>query len=344
MPTSQNITLKFALVVLLAGIAFGTYLLYAVFGPNTGKTSKNSYLYLNTAGNYEQALQKLSDGKYVKNISTFRFVAKAMKLPHKIKPGRYHVKPGMSNFQLVRMLRSGNQVPLRLVINKLRTKQNLAHLLSTNLEADSTEIIKLLNNNSFLVTLGFDTNTAMAMVIPDTYEFFWNTSAEKALKKLTWHYNRFWNETRKQQAAAHGVSPIQAVIVASIVDEETNIAEDKPNIASVYLNRLRIGMRLQADPTIKFGIGDFSIRRITGKMLEYESPYNTYKYAGLPPGPICTPSHSSINAVLEAPKTAYLYFCAKADFSGRTAFAKTLNEQINNARAYHRALNARGIR
>ncbi len=336
-------TIRNISILLLSTAAFGVIVLYSIFGSNTGKNAGADYFFLNTGDSYEIALKKLVDGDYIKNGNSFKMVANAMNLPRKIRPGRYKIKKGMSNYKIVRMLRSGNQIPVRVVINRLRIKPDLAHILSANLEADSTEIIRLLNDDTFLNKLGFDTNTAMAMVIPDTYEFYWTSSAEKSLRKLANHYKRFWSAARIEKAKAHGVTPIEAVIVASIVDEETNVTEDKPNIASVYLNRVRIGMPLQADPTVKFGIGDFSIQRITGKMLKHESPYNTYMHAGLPPGPICTPTMSSIKAVLDAPKTGYLYFCAKADFSGHTAFAKTLNEQINNARAYHRALNARGI-
>jgi UPF0755 protein len=230
------------------------------------------------------------------------------------------------------------------VINKLRTKNDLVKILSTNLEADSFRLRQLLSDAAFLAEFGVDANTAMTIIRPDTYEFYWNTSAEKVLRKLEKNNARFWTDARKQKAKAHGLTPAEAVIVASIVDEETNFAADKPNIASVYLNRAKIGMRLQADPTVKFAIGDFGIRRITGAMLLFDSPYNTYMYAGFPPGPICTPSAQSLNAVLDAPRNTYLYFCAMDDFSGRTAFASTFAEQIRNANAYRRALDKRGIR
>jgi UPF0755 protein len=241
------------------------------------------------------------------------------------------------------MLRSGRQAPVKIVIHKLRTKKELVHLLSANLEADSFRMRQLLSDPVFLLNYGLDTNTAMAAILPDTYEFYWNTTAEKAFKKIAKNYQRFWDDGRKEAARKKGITPIQATIVASIVEEESNKADDKPKIASVYLNRLRIGMRLQADPTVKFAVGDFTIRRIGGPMLDHDSPYNTYKYAGLPPGPICTPSPVSIDAVLQAPATTYLYFCAKDDFSGYHVFASTYEEQIKNARAYQKALDARGI-
>jgi UPF0755 protein len=202
---------------------------------------------------------------------------------------------------------------------------------------------RLLEDSTYLSEYEVTPGTAMAIIVPDTYEFFWNTDADKVLKKIYKNYNRFWNKQRKQKAANQGITPLQAIVVASIVDEETNMSSDKPKIASVYLNRIKKGMPLQADPTVKFAIGDFAIKRVTSAMLQINSPYNTYKYPGLPPGPICTPSMGSINAVLDAPRTSYLYFCAKADFSGYSAFASNYNEQINNANAYRRALDARGI-
>ena len=183
----------------------------------------------------------------------------------------------------------------------------------------------------------------MFAVTPDSYFFHWNTNANKEFRKIHENYTRFWTEPRRDEAKKQGLTPVSATIMASIIDEETNKPEDKPNIASVYLNRLQKGMKLQADPTVKFAIGDFAIKRITGVMLETKSPYNTYQNEGLPPGPICTPAPSSIDAVLQAPKTNYIYFCAKADLSGASVFAATSDEHIKNARLYQKALNERGI-
>jgi UPF0755 protein len=285
----------------------------------------------------------LQEGGFVNSMMSFDLLAKIFKLPAHIHPGKYRITPGMSNYRMIRMLRSGKQAPVKLVIHKLRTKNDLVHLVSNNLEADSFQLRKLLSDPAFLLQYELDTNTAMCAVLPDTYEFFWNTSAEKAFKKIAKNYERFWNDDRKQAARKKNITPIQATVVASIVEEESNKADDKPKIASVYLNRLRINMRLQADPTVKFAVGDFTIRRIGGPMLDYDSPFNTYKYTGLPPGPICTPSVASIDAVLQAPATTYLYFCAKDDFSGYHVFATTYDEQIKNARAYQKALDARNI-
>lgn len=241
------------------------------------------------------------------------------------------------------MLRSGRQEAVKLVINKLRTKKDLAEFVSAQLEASEDSILAILDDTAFLSQYGLDTNTAMCLVVPDTYEFYWNTSAKKFFSKVAANYKNYWNETRLQKAAAKNITKEQAIIIASIVEEETNMEADKGNITSVYLNRLRIGMPLQADPTLKFAVGDFTIKRITGELMQVVSPYNTYKNTGLPPGPICIPSKTTIDAVLNAPDTKYLYFCAKPDFSGYSVFASNMMEHMVNARAYQKALNERGI-
>lgn len=332
------------LVILLVLIAIALFGLYEVFGPNTGQFTKGEYLYIRTGSNYDQLKESLAEGGFIANKLSFDILAKQAKLPQHIHPGKYKIIPGMSNYNLIRLLHSGRQTPVKLVISKLRTKHDFIRLTSANLEADSSELKKLLQDPDYLSQFGLDTNTAMCAIMPDTYDFFWNTSADKAFRKIQKNYERFWTDARKEQAKQRGLTPVKAVIIASIVDEETNKNADKPNIASVYINRLNKGMKLQADPTVKFGIGDFSIRRITGPMLDNPSPYNTYRYEGLPPGPICTPAVSSIEAVLRAPETKYLFFCAKEDFSGSSNFACTFEEQKKNAQAYQKALDARGIK
>ena len=328
------------LIIGLVIVAVALVGLLVLFGPNAGK---ERYLYIHTGADYAQVLANLRDSGYVRDAASFDILAKSAGLPQHIRPGKYQLRRGMSNYAIVRMLRNGRQTPVKLVINKLRTKHDLIMLLSSNLEADSAELAAMLTDTAYLSQFGLDTNTAMCAILPDTYEFFWNISADKAFKKIEKNYAHFWNDERRQKARAHGLTPVKAIVVASIVDEETNRADDKPNIASVYLNRLDKGMKLQADPTVKFAIGDFAIRRITGAMLQFQSPYNTYQNTGLPPGPICTPSPSSIEAVLDAPKTTYIYFCARPDLSGASVFASTGEEHIKNAHAYQEALNARGI-
>lgn len=314
---------------------------YLFLGNNSSK--KEQYLYIPTGANYDTVTAILHREHILNNNWSFEQLAKIAGYPKKVKPGKYKITTGMSNYKIVRMLRSGSQEPVKLVINKLRTKQDFANFVAANLEVKASSIHCHLDDSSFYAAYGADTNTTMCLIVPDTYEFYWNTTADKVLNKIAANYNRFWNDERKQKAAAKNLTPLQIITIASIVEEETNMNDEKGNIASVYINRYKIGMPLQADPTVKFAIGDFTIKRITGTHLQTASPYNTYKNNGLPPGPICTPSKKTIDAVLNAPETKYLYFCAKEDFSGYHSFATNLAEHQRNARAYQQALNTRGI-
>lgn len=322
----------------------GAFAIFKTFGPNTGRLSSGNYLYIKTGYTYSDLKNELVSGGYINNLWSFDILARKADYPSHVRAGKYKISEGMSNYDIIRMLRSGRQEPVKLVINKLRTKEDFIRFVSTRLEADSVALRQLMKDTAFLSAYQLDTNTALCAVIPDTYEFYWNTSAKNAFKKIAANYTRFWNGERTLKAASKNLSPARASIVASIVDEETNKNDEKANIASVYLNRLRIGMRLQADPTVKFANNDPTIRRITGAHLQYNSPYNTYMYSGLPPGPICTPSKASIDAVLNASDTKYLYFCAKEDFSGYHRFATTLTEHLKNARLYQNALNERDIK
>ncbi len=331
------------LPVLIILLLTGGFLLYKVFGPATASFTQTRYLYIRTGATYDDVKRSLKDSSLVADITSFDMLAKRAGLPQHVHAGKYKITPGMSNYNLIKMLGRGTQTPVKLVINKLRTKQDLIHLISANLEANADSINMLLHDSAFLAAYNLDTNTAMCAIMPDTYEFYWNTSARKAFKKIAASYTNYWNEQRKQLAQNKNLTPQKAIIIASIVDEETNKNDEKPNIASVYMNRLKTGMRLQADPTVKFAVGDFTIRRITGAHLQTNSPYNTYMYGGLPPGPICTPSKASIEAVLNAPDTKYIYFCAKEDFSGYHNFASNLADHLKNARLYQEALNAKGI-
>lgn len=324
-------------------LALGLFAAYKVFGPNTGQLSQGEYLYIRTGATYEDVRRSLQEGDYLGDMWSFELLAKQAGYPARVKAGKYKINRGMSNYNIVRVLRSGRQTPVKLVINKVRTKQDIARLIGTQLEADSNKLLQLLSDSGFCVTYGLDTNTIMCAIIPDTYEFYWNTGAEKAFSKIQDNYKVFWNDNRKQLAATKKLSLQQIAIIASIVEEETNMNDEKGNVASVYINRYNKGMRLQADPTVKFAVGDFTLRRITGVHLQTLSPYNTYLNSGLPPGPICTPSKKTLDAVLNSPSTDYIYFCAKEDFSGYHRFASNYNDHMKNARLYQQALDARGI-
>ncbi len=317
---------------------------YLLMGPNTRSFGDKKYFYIPTGSRYEDVLKGLSEQEIVSSPSTFNIVARQLGYPDRVKAGRYEIKKGMGNLEIVRILRSGRQTPVRLVVNKLRLKEDFVRLVSSNLEADSTTMLAILNDAVYLRQFGLDTTTVMCAVVPNTYEFYWNTSAGKVFEKIESAYENFWNETRRQKAQALNLTPVQVTVLASIVEEETNRNDEKPVIASVYLNRLRTGMRLGADPTVKFALRNFALRRIYNVHTEYDSPYNTYRYYGLPPGPICTPSSKSIDAVLTPADTDYLFFAARPDGSGYHSFAVTFKEHLDNARAYQKGLNARGIK
>lgn len=317
---------------------------YKIFGSNTGSFSEGTYFYIPTGANYAQVKHSLKNKGFVKDIGSFDLLARQAGYPGKIRAGKFHIPKGINNYDLIRMLRSGQQVPVKLVLNRLRTKDDLVRFISSRLEADSLALRQLLNDPVYLAQFGLDTGTALCAILPDTYEYWWNTPADKVFRKLATYYTHFWNEDRKKKALDKGLTPQQAIILASIVEEETNYKPEMPDVASVYLNRLHRRMKLQADPTVKYAVGDFTLRRITAAHTAIASPYNTYFREGLPPGPICTPAATTIEAVLNAPKTPYLYFCAKEDFSGQHRFATTYAEHRRNAALYHRALNGAGIK
>lgn len=328
------IFLVLVLILACAGLFF-------VFGSNTGKHDHGDYLYIRSGSTYGDVIKNLKQNGFISNSWSFDLLAKAAGYSKKVHPGKYYIPKGKSNFYMVRLLRAGRQSVVHLVIKKVRTKNDIARLISKNLEADSASVISLMNDSATMVQFGLDSNTALALFMPNTYDFYWNTTPRKALNKIADNYVQFWNEDKKRQAANMDLSPVQVMILASIVDEETNNVTEKDTIASVYLNRLQTGMRLQADPTARFAGGDFTIRRVTSKQTGLISPYNTYQVYGLPPGPICTPSLSSINAVLHHVKTEYLYFCANTNGSGTHLFAKNLADHLANARAYHDLENTR---
>lgn len=312
-------------------------------GSNTGSLKNGNFLYIPTGSQYTQVLDSLQKNGFISTQWSFDLLAKATGYPSRVLPGKYKLTHGMSNYQMIRMLRSGRQNPVQFIVPKLRTLQDFIRFASKNLEADSAQLMAALSNTSLLSKYGLDSTTVMAAIMPDTYELWWTTSAEKVFTKIADNYTKFWNENRKAKASKIGLSPVQTVILASIVEEETNDNKEKDTIASVYLNRLHKGMKLQADPTARFAFGDFSIRRITSIHTNIPSPYNTYYTTGLPPGPICTPSSKTIDAVLKGTQTDYLYFCAKDDFSGSHSFAKDYATHMMNAKKFQQAMNSKNI-
>ena len=315
---------------------------WLVFGPATSFNEKSKFLYIREGKNIkEQVEAQIDTGDIVLFPFIFKMAASQTSVWDKLKPGRFEIKKGESIFTIVRTLRNNVQSPVKLIINKLRTKENLARLLSKNFSFDSVSAMKFFTSNDSLVQIGADTNTLFTLIIPDTYLFKWNTSPENLLKKLQTESEKFWSKNnRSQLAQEEGLTPLQVYTIASIVEEETNRNDEKGAIASVYINRLNKGMPLGADPTIKYALRDFSIKRILYGHLNVVSPYNTYHNKGLPPGPICTPSQVTIDAVLNAPRTDYLFFVAKSDFSGYHHFSNNFAEHDQYAKVYQKALDS----
>jgi len=244
---------------------------------------------------------------------------------------------------LIRILRSGRQTPVKLTFNNIRTKQQLAARLSTELMADSTSILKLLNDTAFLASYNLNPNTSISLFIPNTYEVFWNLNAKELFERMNKEYAKFWTDERKAKAAAIPLTPTEVTTLASIVEEETNNKHDRPMVAGLYINRMKAGMPLQADPTVKFALGDFGLKRILFGHLRTESPYNTYKHLGLPPGPIRVATENGIDAVLNYTHHKYIYMCASETLNGEHKFAATWEEHQVNAKKYRKGLDDRKI-
>lgn len=308
------------------------------FGPSTSFIESKKSFYIQAGSSFYKVERDLERFGFIKHNRTFKIVAELFKYNESIKAGKFVFEKNASLYTIFRTLRSGKQTPVNLVITKLRTKEDLAEKISNNFDCDSTAVITYLNSNDSLATYKLDSNTVMTAIIPNTYSILWNTSFSKIFKKLFYEQQKFWNEDRIKKAADLHLTNTQVYTLASIVEEETNMQEDKGKIASVYINRMQKGMRLGADPTVKFAMKNFALKRIYQKYLSFPSPYNTYQVSGLPPGPICTPSPKTIDAVLNAPATNYLYFVAKPDFSGYSNFAETYTEHLSYAKAYQLAL------
>ncbi len=315
-----------------------------MYSPNVTTTdSTNNYLLIPSHANFDDLVSILALGHYLKKTEGFIWLAEKKNFKDKVKGGRYHLKPNMSNNQLINLLRSGRQTPVKVTFNNIRTKQQLAGQIAARIEADSTKFISYLNDDAFLNQFDLNTETALVLFIPNTYELWWTSSSESFMKRMHNEYTKFWNQKRLDKAKTIGLTPVEVSILASIVDEETIKTDEKPVVAGLYLNRLKKGIPLQADPTVKYALGDFTIQRILKKDLEINSPYNTYKNRGLPPGPIRIPSVAGIDAVLNRKAHDYYYMCAKEDFSGYHNFAVNLNQHNQNAAKYRRALQARKI-
>jgi UPF0755 protein len=342
--------LKVVIASLIIAVAAGGYWAYnkykAIYLPNVFlNTKKSEYVYIPTGSGVEDVAAILHENGIIINKAAFEWVAEQKNYKNHVHPGRYLVKNLMSNNKLIDLLRSGEQEPLKITFNNIRTKDQLVSKLSGLLEADSAEFYQLLYNKDYLnKKFGLSETGILSMFIPNTYEFFWNTSAEQFLERMAREYKAFWSEERKAKARALGLSQTEVSVLASIVQaEQSRHHDEKPIIAGLYLNRLKKGMLLQSDPTLIYALGDFTINRVLNIHKEVESPYNTYKYKGLPPGPINLPEITSLDAVLNHQKHDYIYMCAKEDFSGYHSFSKSYDQHLVNARKYQAALNKRKI-
>ncbi|MDN5289325.1 MAG: aminodeoxychorismate lyase [Mucilaginibacter sp.] len=334
------IALVLVIIVLLGFTGVNYYLKY--FGPNV--TAKQEYLYIHTDATYADVLKTIQQQDIVKDTVTFNWAATNMNYVKRVKPGKYRLHEGMSNRKLINMLASGTQEPVQLEFHGLRQKEQFAGFVSKKIEPDSVSIIRLLDSSSYVAQYGFTTENVYTMFMPNSYQLYWNTSPDKFFKRMYANYEKFWTQERKQQAAALNLSPPEVSVLASIVDAEALHDDEMPAVAGLYLNRLKKGMTLDADPTVIFALNDFTIKRVLTRYLSYNSPYNTYLHKGLPPGPIMMPSVNAVKAVLNYQKNDYIYMCAKADFSGYHAFATNVADHLVNAHKFHQALNDRNIK
>ena len=327
----------FLLLVILVVAAFSLWML---FSSGTAFEEKSKYFVIEE-GKTDQAsvLEVLDQKNIVRNSMLFSLAATQLHVWDKLKAGKYEVKKGTSMLNIARMLKNNHQAQINLVINKLRLKEDLAKLISKSFASDSVTVMQFLNSADSLQPYNVNPDNVFTMIIPDTYSFYWNTPLRKIFNKLFEANVNYWSKNdRIKKATEIGFSPVDAYILASIVEEETNKDDDRYKIASVYINRLNKNMALQACPTIKFAMKDFTLTRIYEKYLTNPSPYNTYRKKGLPPGPICTPSPKTIDIVLTAPKTDYLFFVAKSDFSGYHHFSNNFAEHNQYAKEYQKAL------
>lgn len=329
-------------VIVILGSIFSWKAYQAFLGSSVTDTQPYLFVYANDT--YEDVFNRIKTDKIVKNPQLFDYVAKTMKYPESIKPGRYKLTAGMSNRSLIGNLRGGYQEAVKLRFSNIRLKENLAGVLGENFLADSAQFSSILNNDTIAQQYGFTKDNFYTMFIPNTYEIYWNTSPEKVIERLNEEYNKFWTKERLDKAKALNMTPQEVSVLASIVRGEALHNDEMPMIAGLYLNRLQKGMLLQADPTVIFANNDFTIRRVLNKHLTIDNPYNTYRFKGLPPGPINMPPIVAIDAVLNPATHDYIYMCAKEDFSGYHAFATSVSEHQVNAKKFQKALDDRNIK
>jgi len=342
-----NKMVRVSMLFVLTGLVIMVLVVYKFYGriyeTNVSLEGEQEIFYIPSDSDFEFVIDGLESKGIIDNRKSFRWVAIKKGYERSVKPGRYKITNSISNNELVNLLRSGKQDPVMVVFNNIRTLDQVAGKIARYLEGDSAEFATYLADASLLEKYGFSKETFTSMFIPNTYEFLWTTTPEEFTGRMNREYEKFWDGERDRKAKRIEMSRAEVVTLASIVDEETLYDAENGQVAGVYMNRLERGIALQADPTLKFAKGDFTVKRILNEDKKIDSPYNTYKYRGLPPGPISIPSISAIDGVLNYEKHNYIFFCAKADFSGYHAFARSLKEHNRNARKYQKALNSRRI-
>ncbi len=343
--------LKALLIGLLIAIGIGGVSVYEfyqrIMAPNVVLNSQDDgYVYIPTGATFNDVVKILNNHGMLMHTSTFEWLAHRMDYDKKVLPGRYQISQGMSNKDLVTLLRSGKQTPIKVIFNNVRTLPDLAGRVGSRIEADSASLMKLWNNKEYISGLDsvLTRDNFKMIFLPNTYEFYWNTSAEKFSVRMYDEYRKFWTESRLARMRQVGLTRVQVSVIASIVEQETKKKDEMPRVAGVYMNRYNRNWKLEADPTLIYAVGDFTIKRVLNVHKEIDSPYNTYMYGGLPPGPISIPSITALESVINYEKHDYMFFCARADFSGYHAFARTYPEHLANARKFQRELDRRNIK
>ncbi len=336
-----SIFLLLLTALFLAGYFFLQYFLNSHILKSSSQSTE--YLFIYEEDNIDSVYNKIEKITKKPISNAIKVMAKKNNYAQHIQTGKYSITPKDTPYTLINKLTRGHQTPSKLVFNNIRTKETLAGRLANQLMIDSISVINLFNNELFLDSIGYTPQTIVEIFIPNTYEVYWNISAKDLISRFQKEHKRFWNQERLNKASEAGLSTLEVSILASIVEEETNVPDEKPIVAGLYINRLRRNIPLQADPTVKFALQDFAIKRVLEKDTQIDSPYNTYKNTGLPPGPIRLASQQGLESVLNFASHNYLYMCAKEDFSGRHNFATNLKDHLANSRKYWRELNRRKI-
>jgi len=344
MAISRTTKIGFLLTFMILFVS-GTFYIYQLFfASNYLVGEKQSrYLYIPQGADFKQVKDSLEKNRLVHDFLPFAFVSRLTGYRDHVKPGAYLIEPNEPNFSLIRRLKAGSQTPVKLTFNSIRTKIQLTERMDAKLELSANDLLQELDGNDVKEKYNLDTYNSISLFIPDTYEVYWTIKPKALIEKMGKAYSRFWNTERLAKAEKLNLSPAQIMTIASITQAETNKVDEMPRVAGVYLNRIVLDMPLQADPTVVFAVGDFGIKRVLSGHKAIDSPYNTYKYNGLPPGPIAIPSRQAVDAVLNKETHDFLFFCAREDFSGYHNFTKEFNQHLRNARIYQAALNKAGI-